>query len=106
MQAGRLQTRIKILRPLTSDNAFGEALTQWREAAVVWAERAKFSFRYAVQEGQPFAAYDAEFLIRTAHEVKEGWRVQEVGGNLYHVQNIEPNRRRGLLRLKCERVND
>ena len=53
-----------------------------------------------------FTDYRVSYNIRSAHPVKENWRVQELGGYLYTVVAIEPNKDKGFKTLICERVNE
>ena len=46
-----------------------------------------------------------EIIIYAAHEVEEKWRVI-YQGITYTVGAIEFNRRRGLKRLVCDKVNE
>lgn len=106
MQAGKMDTKLRLLRPEVVTDGFGSEKTVWTETKTVWAERRRMSGTYGVELGERFPDYHAEFNIRDAHEVDENWRVEQLGGHLYTVTNIEPNRKRGMLTLRCERVNE
>lgn len=107
MIAGRMDTRLIIREPMEEVNAVGERLTvSWADSAPVWAERVKLTGRRSEEAAEHFADYSAAFNIRSAHRVRDNWRVKEVGGHLYTVTNIIPNRRRGFITLQCERVNE
>lgn len=106
MRAGGLRYKLVLLRPEAVQNGYGEESLTWREQALAWAERAKLSGARSEEVGEHFADYRAEFNIRWAHTVAEGWRVQLLGGQLYTVTNIIPNIERGMKTLVCERVNE
>lgn len=107
MIAGRMDTRLIIRQPVESVNAVGERRpVQWTDSTPVWAERVKLTGRRSEEVAEHFADYSAQFNIRAAHRIRESWRVREVGGHLYTVTNIIPNRRRGFVTLQCERVNE
>ena len=106
MIAGRLKYRLKLLRPASDSDSFGEQRAgNFEYITTVRAERVKFSASRRQEVAEAFSDYRVEFNIRAAHEVGEGWRVEELGGKLYEVVAIEPNPRRGFNKLICERVN-
>lgn len=100
-----MKSRLTILKPVTKKSNSGSERVEWEETKTVYAERVKITGSYGLELGVRFPDYKPEFNIRDAHEVNENWRVQEIGGYLYTVTNIIPNRDRGYLTLKCERVN-
>lgn len=105
MQAGRMKYKLKLLRPVSRVDEFRSEHTTYEETRTVWAERVKANGSYGAEVGERFPSYTVEFNIRDAHEVAENWRVEQLGGHLYTVANIVPNRDRGMLTLRCERVN-
>ena len=106
MQAGRLKYRLELFEPLAEkEGHYGEPTHAWRSHGRVYAERVKFNGSRREEVSEMFSDYRVEFNIRDAHRVAEGWRVKQLGGYDYTVVNIEPNRDRGMLTLKCERIN-
>lgn len=106
MKSGRMTDRLTLLCPHQQTNAFGETQTEYGEVKTIHAERVAWSGGRSEEVGEHFPTYDTRFNIRAAHTVRENWRVQHVGGYLYTVTDIEPNRRRGYLTLHCVRVNE
>lgn len=106
MRAGEMKYRLKLLQPMATTNDYGEEATTYQEVRTVWAERRKQSGSRSEEVGEHFSDYRAEFNVRDAHPVKENWRVQQLGGNLYTVTTIIPNIGRGMNTLVCERVNE
>lgn len=105
MQAGRMKTRLRILRPITTEGELGGESLEWVETATVHAERVKQTGSNTLIVGEHFPDYRTEFNIRDAHEVEENWRVEQLGGYLYNVANVIPNIDRGMKTLVCDRVN-
>lgn len=101
-----MRSRLRILQPTVERGPLGGERTEWTERNTVWAERVKVNTRHGMELGEPFPGYSVDFNIRWGREVEENWRVEEVGGHLYTVTNVIPNRERGMLTLKCERVNE
>lgn len=106
MRAGRLTYMLRILKPVTAVDRMGAEATTYVETATVHAERVRFSGRRSEEAAEHFPDYSVQFNIRDAHEVKENWRVQQLGGDLYVVTAIVPNLQFGYNTLVCERVNE
>ncbi len=100
-----MKYKLRLLRPETKADKFRSEKTVYVPTATVWAERVKFTGARREELGEHFPDYSAEFNIRDAHEIDENWRVEQLGGHEYTVTNIVPNIDRGMLTLKCERVN-
>lgn len=105
MIAGRMRYRLRILKRVVTVDEFRAEKTEYIPTRTVWAERVKTNGSYRFEVGELFPDYSVEFNIRDAHEIKENWRVEQLGGYVYTVTNIIPNIDRGMLTLKCERVN-
>lgn len=106
MKAGGMRYKLRILRPDVEIGELGGERPVWVPTAVAHAERVKMNGSYGLEVGERFPSYKTEWNIRDAHTVKENWRVEQLGGHLYTVVNITPNRERGMLTLTCERVNE
>lgn len=108
MRAGGLTEKLRLLRPVSVTNAYGEESTVYEEVATVRAERSKFRGNRTEEAGEHFSDYRAEFNIRDGHEVRENWRAEHLGadGHLYVITNIIPNIARRMRTLICERVNE
>ena len=107
MYAGRMKYRLIVMEPVAVKSNFGTTgKFDYRTGPTIRADRVRLTGRSGVEVGEQFADFNAVYNIRDAHRVDNNWRVQEVGGHLYHVRNVEPNRDRGMLTLYCERVNE
>lgn len=104
--AGKMRYRLRLLRPDSpKDNNFGGKVPVYVETKVVRAERKQISPRLVEELGELFSDYTVEYNIRDAHKVDVKWRVEELGGHTYMVENIIPNHDRGMLTLRCSRIN-
>ena len=92
--------------PVKGISGFGSEKSEYECCGVINAERAKLTGQQSMEVGEEFADYRADFNIRDAQKVKSGWRVLQLGGNLYEVANVIPNIDRGMLTLQCVRVNE
>ncbi len=97
MEAGRLDRRVTLQSPSTSRDSFGEALTSWQDAGIVWARRfdMRASERFTHQQTEP--SVETIFTIRYRDDVRVTWRVLDDEGRIYDIEGIrEPDRRRSL----------
>ena len=101
-----MKYRLQLLKPTATTNDYGEEATTYEPIRTVWAERKKQSGNRSEEVGEHFPAHTAEFNIRDAHPVQENWRAQQLGGNLYTIVSIIPNRDKGYNTLLCDRVNE
>lgn len=105
MRAGQLKYKLRLLRPTTTTNDFGEENITYEEFRTIWAERAKYSGRNSEELAEHFADASVNWIIRDAHPVQEHWRVEQLGGYLYTVEAVEPNLNKGMKTLICSRIN-
>lgn len=107
MMAGRMRSMLVTYQPTTVTGASGAETITFEEYATIHAERVKLSGRLQQEVAEIFSGYDAEYNVRYAHAVAEGWRVQDKqSGILYYVCNVIPNFDKGYKTLKCSRVNE
>ena len=105
MRAGRMKDRLVLLEPVIGTDGMGGENPVFRERRTVSAERVTMTGRRVDEAGEHFADYRADFNIRDAHPVRENWHVRVPGGYEYIVACVIPHRDRGMLTLKCERLN-
>lgn len=103
-----MDQKLVLLEPKRATDRMGAETVTYTAVRTVRAERVKAAGNRSEEAGEHFPDYTAEFNIRYGHPVRENWRVQHLGdyGYLYTVVAIVPNRRKGFLTLKCERVNE
>lgn len=107
MNPGLLDTRLNAWQPSSPDGLFGRTDLDWPgPPRAVWAQRVRFSGSEVQAGGEVTAVYRADFIVRWESPVAEKWRVEEQqGGDLWQVEAVEPNRRKGLKKLMCRKVN-
>lgn len=107
MIAGRLKSKLCLLKPLKETDEMGSEKTTYFAARTVWTERVNMNGSRSEEVGEHFPDYEARFNIRSPHEVQENWRVKEMQtGHIYTVTAIVPNVDRGYKSLICDRVNE
>lgn len=106
MNAGRLTEFLTPMHLETGvDPASGAIKRDWVEEKEIRAERVKLTTRAVTRGAEGFIEADAVYYVRIQHRIKDGWRVADRYGTLYDVVT-EPNREKGLLVLKCTKVNE
>lgn len=101
-----MRHRLRLLKPERREDGQGADLTEYVETAVARAELVQIRGSLKEEAGERFPDYTTEWRLRAGHEIGEHWRVEEPGGNLYTVVSVMPNKARGMLTLRCERVNE
>lgn len=106
MRAGPMKYRLALLKPERVTTMSGAESTQYVQTVIAHAERISAQGYKSDEVGEHFADYRVQFNIRDVHHVEENWRCQQLGGYLYTIVAIVPNRDRGFNTLICERVNE
>lgn len=106
MNAGSLTYRLVAIEYVTTEDPLtGEKISEWIDRFTMRAERIKLTGKAVVRGSESVIEADAAYYVRIQHPIKDGWRVRELGGDLYDVV-VEPNREKQLKILKCKKVND
>lgn len=100
-----MKYRLRVIEPVVTVDRFHAEKTDWTERGIIHAERVKDTGYRREEVGEHFAEHRAEYRIRSAHDVRENWRVEEIGGMTYTVTAVINNRDRGMKTLVCERLN-
>lgn len=94
------------MKPERITDKFGAEKTVYQQMQTVHAERVKMNGSMSGEVNERFPSYVTEFNIRYPIEADEHWRLQPMGGYLYEITSIIPNRDRQMKTLVCERVNE
>lgn len=106
MIAGRLTEFVELQEPFVEkDDRFGSDVISYPTGKIVHAEVVWKSGKISEEVSELFPDRRIEVLIYAAHRVEEKWHLV-YSGVVYSVSAVEHNRRRGLKRLICDRVND
>lgn len=101
-----MQDELVLMEPIHLKDKFGAEKTVWNECCYAHAERVTYRGHRSEEVAEHFPDVRTEWNIRSYHCIDENWRVRHVGGYLYTVVAITPNRRRGYNKIICERVNE
>lgn len=104
MKAGRLDRRITIEQPSTSQDSLGEEVTTWSTFATAWADRIDMRGRERFDADQDIATRIATFRLRWLAGVTDEMRIQDEGAAWY-VTGVAGDEREGWLELTAEAQN-
>ena len=97
--------RVALFRPVAKDALLAGVGCDWEDAGSARAERVNWSGRMRADGGERWSDTQLTLRMRSGHKVRAGWRLR-VDGELYEVCAAEENRRRGMLTLICDAVNE
>lgn len=103
-RAGKLDTRIALLRRDDTPGEAGGRVTTWETLATVWGS---WELMGREQDGQsgPFSATRCEVRIRYRADLTTADRLQ-VNGQTFQLTGIKPEGRRAFLLLQGDEVRD
>ena len=105
LQPGRLDTKIRIERPVTEAGSYGrEVVTHWALVATCWADRRDITGREILEAGAERAENRTRFIIRDPHVTLDArMRVIEIDtGQAFGIDSIARLDQRGLgFELMC-----
>ena len=105
MISGRLTEFVELYEPAVNKNDFGEEVVTFPKGVRVHAEVVWRSGHISQEASELFPDGRIEVVIYSAHRVAKKWQLVYAGVT-YSVGAIEHNRRRGLKRLVCDKVNE
>lgn len=90
LEAGKLRHRIKIERPvITQDQNTGAPITEWMEVATVWASINPMSARDLIASQAEASKVMGRITIRYRSDINETMRlVHEAKGDIYNIEGI------------------
>lgn len=102
MQAGRLDQRVQLQRPVRARDGYGAEPAGWEDVAQVWATVVPVSGRERITAPQVMAEDSIRVHLRllAAPELDETWRLVH-GGRPYRIEGVARYPREGRLELSC-----
>lgn len=104
MQAGRLNRRVTLQAPSTTQDELGQPIPGWTDVATVWGDIRLKSGLESIKAGSPVSTVQASIRIRYRAGVTAGMRVVH---NLvaYNIVAVMPDLSgREFIDLACEQV--
>lgn len=105
MIAGLLNERVMLYEPTMSTDKYGSVKTAYTEYKEVAAEVRWKTGNTVNQEPEIIATNRIEVILRSAIPAVREWRLRYMD-DIFHIDAVEHNRRKGYKRLFCTRVNE
>ena len=104
IDAGELDERITLQKPITSKDGFGDVTPTWTDVVNggVWAKRRETRATETFEEDRLVAKTITEFTIRYRPDVNPTYRVVDADGKVYEIHGIQRVGRRRWLKLTTE----
>lgn len=103
MGAGQLDRRVRLERPVETQDSVGGIVTAWKLVATVWASKRDVSAREYFSADSTRAEGDTIWMIRHMLDVQNKWRLVH-GSDVYDIEGISEVGRREFLTLFCKRA--
>lgn len=105
MIAGLLNERVMLYEPTSLTDKFGSVKVSYTEYKEVAAEVRWKTGNTEDNEPEIVATNRIEVILRSAIPVVREWRLR-YAEDIFHIDAVEHNRRKGYKRLFCTRVNE
>lgn len=88
MDIGKLNKRITLLQPVSTEDGRGGRSITWNEFMQVWAEFKRPRFAAGNIQGTPAGLITQGILIRAHTAIRKGWRLR-YNGQTYEVLHVD-----------------
>lgn len=102
MGAGGLDRRVRLERPVETQDSTGGPVTTWHLVATIWAGKRDVSAREYFSADSQRGEADTAWTIRWRDDVQNKWRLVH-GGDVYDIEGFSEVGRRQWLTLFCTR---
>lgn len=102
MRAGQLDKRIKIQKPPTGTDGFGQPVRDWAELATVWGSCADLNGREIMAAQAASSRVTSKVIIRYRPDVSAAERLV-IGSDVYEIEYVLRGGRNEYLTLMCRR---
>lgn len=103
MGAGQLDRRVRLERPLETQDELGGIVTTWKPVATVWAGKRDTTAREYFSADSTRAEGDTVWTIRWRDGLQNKWRLVH-GSDVYDIEGFSEVGRRERLTLFCTRA--
>lgn len=107
IDSGRLDTKIEILQPVVTIDAYGTQQTSWSIFCATWCGVLRKAGRRALVEGAIADITQRDIILRYRKGITTHMRVRFIDEDtVYVIQNSDPRRSEGEIRLTLSIVAD
>lgn len=88
MKIGKMDKRIRLLRPISTEDGYGGFHTDYEETGQIWAQ--VIQTNYAEQEAQGTLMNREQLRLKIRHrkDIRRGWRLR-LFGDLYEIETVD-----------------
>lgn len=105
ISAGKLSERVWILKPTNKQGSFGEQLTSWDEAKVVWANVVFQRGVHALTAGEGWLTGSISVTMRDNDVIDERCRLRW-NGRLYMIESLNRSVRDGSIAIVATKIDE
>lgn len=100
--------KLKTYMPTSTVSEFGGERISYTEVSEVYGWQQEIRGTYKNEADEMFSDYDVRWHIKigASNNIREGWRLQQLGGCLYLVTNVIQDRSNNSNIFVCEKVNE
>ena len=88
MKIGKLDKRIELFKPDSSEDGYGGLSTDYESAGFIWAQVVQTNYAEQQAQGTPMNREQLRLRIRPHKEIKRGWRLSLLG-EIFEVETVD-----------------
>ena len=105
ISAGKLNNRVKILEPLTTQGKFGEQVTVWKDGKTVWANVVFQRGVHALNAGEGWLTGSITVTMRDNKFIHERCRIVW-DGKTYMIESLNRSVQDGSITIVASKVDE
>lgn len=88
MKIGKMDKRIRLLRPISTEDGYGGFHTDYEETGQIWAQVIQTNYAEQEVQGTPMNREQLRLNIRPRKDIRRGWRLR-LFGDLYEIETVD-----------------
>lgn len=88
MKIGKMDKRITLLKPISSEDGYGGFHTDYEEQGKIWAQVIQTNYAEQEAQGTPMNREQLRLKIRPRKDIRRGWRLRLLE-ELYEIETVD-----------------
>lgn len=88
MKIGKMDKRIRLLRPISTEDGYGGFHTDYEETGQIWAQVIQTNYAEQEARGTPMNREQLRLKIRPRKDIRRGWGLR-LSGDLYEIETVD-----------------
>lgn len=88
MKIGKMDKRITLMEPFSTEDGYGGFSTEYKEVGSIWAQVLQTNYAEQEAQGTPMNREQLRLKIRPRKDLKRGWRML-LSGELYEIETVD-----------------